>query len=375
MPSKPSKLQRHLDLIAYLVGRHLPVAIDDIMDGVPSYAEQWASGDATARATTRRMFERDKDELRRAGIPLQTIQYSSEYAQAQTEGYLITRRDFYLPYLNLVTDGSLPEASRATLRSPGGEIAIAEEDAAAALDALRRVAGVPSFPLAAEARSAFRKLAFDMAPDMLPPETVMFVDPPGAAELRERLGVLTEALIARKRVRFHYRGMYRDAASDRHVAGYGMLFQHGHWYFIGHDEDRKEIRVFRADRMSDVAANEGRPNSTDYEVPASFQLESYASRQAWELGGEEEEPLVARVLFRFPASLLAERNAQGDLVENRDDGAAVRAFRVSQVDPFVRWLLSMEGEAEILEPASLRTAFAQAAANVAAVHQGEQRDD
>jgi hypothetical protein len=34
-----SKLQRWLDIIAYLVGRRLPVSADELMRGVPSYTE------------------------------------------------------------------------------------------------------------------------------------------------------------------------------------------------------------------------------------------------------------------------------------------------------------------------------------------------
>ncbi|HEX7120677.1 MAG TPA: hypothetical protein VF212_17930 [Longimicrobiales bacterium] len=42
MPN-PSKLQRWFDLLAYLVGRRIPVAVEDIMTHVPAYAERWPS--------------------------------------------------------------------------------------------------------------------------------------------------------------------------------------------------------------------------------------------------------------------------------------------------------------------------------------------
>jgi predicted DNA-binding transcriptional regulator YafY len=365
-----TKLQRHLDLIAYLVGRRVPVAFDQIRQAVPAYASKFADGGSTAQATVRRLFERDKDDLRRAGIPLRTIRFSSDYEPAEVEGYVITRRDFYLPYLRLVSGDGPPVVRHHSVKSPAGEVELREADSTLALKALRGVARVPSFPLVAEAMSAYRKLSFDLAPDTLPPESVTYVDPPGAEELRARLRVLSEALLARKHATFRYRSMRRDAESDRRVAGYGLLFQQGHWYLIAMDEDKREMRVFRVDRMNGVAMNGARANSPDYEIPPGFRLEDYARREAWELGGEEESPIIALVLFRFPSSLLAERNAQGELVEAREDGGAVRSFRVSQVDPFVRWLLSLEGEAELLSPPALRRAFADAAAQVAAVHAG-----
>jgi proteasome accessory factor B len=70
MSERISKTQRWLDLIAYLLGRRLPVAVEEIMEAGPSYAAAMAGGDEKASASTRRMFERDKDELRASGIPL-----------------------------------------------------------------------------------------------------------------------------------------------------------------------------------------------------------------------------------------------------------------------------------------------------------------
>ena len=362
MPS--SKFQRWLDLIAFLVSRRYPVPVDDIMENVPAYAAKWVDGDARARDSVRRTFERDKDELRRLGIPIRTEQYWMNYGLDQIEGYRLGRRDFYLPYLRLITAGELEASSRG---EPKVELEAA--DAAVALEALRRAAELPSFPLAAEARSAFRKLAFDLDPDAFGEAPVLFVDRPGADELAARVRVLSEALLARKRVRFRYHGIYRGTATDRDVAPYGLLFQRGHWYLIGHDATREDVRVFRVGRMEDVVANTKKPNTRDYEIPEDFRLDDYARREAWELG-DETEAIRAEVLFHFPASLIAERNGYGELVEEREDGSAVRAFEVVQVDPFVRWILGQEGEAEVLAPNELAEQVRGTASTIAAVYQG-----
>ena len=73
MPENISKVQRWLDLIAYLVGRHFPVPVEELMERLPAYARDFRGGDETARASVRRKFERDKDELRDAGIPIETV--------------------------------------------------------------------------------------------------------------------------------------------------------------------------------------------------------------------------------------------------------------------------------------------------------------
>jgi proteasome accessory factor B len=368
---RSTKLQRWLDIIAYLVGRRLPVSVDELMRNVPSYTARWESGDVKARESARRGFERDKDELRRLGIPIKTVPYYTSDSPDRIEGYVLSRRDFYLPYLTLVQRASgapsYPDPHRPA------EVEIAQADAPLALEALRRVAALPGFPLQSEARSAFRKLAFDIDPVQYAksPSPVLFVDRPGAAELAQTLRLLSDALLARKRVRFSYQGIYRGVPTERDVAGYGLMFQSGHWYFIGHDALRDAIRIFRVGRMSDVAANTRAPGTPDYEVPADFRLDEYAGRESWELGDREEAPVVARVLFRFPLSLWVERNRYGRLESRSTEGAQTRVFDVWQVDPFLRWVLALEGEAEIVEPLELRDELSAMALSIIHAHGGE----
>lgn len=366
MPSSndPTKLQRWLDLIAFLVGRRLPVAYDELMRGVAAYALEYDNEDARARESLRRKFERDKQELRDFGIPIRTVTYAINYGVDEIEGYQLDRRDFYLPYLRLVEDLAAPQPASFG-RGPRTTVNLAAADAPLALEALRRVSDIPSFPLALEARSAFRKLAFDIDPDAFRTGSpVLFIEKPGAAELAARLRLLSQSLLARKRVRFSYHGIYRDQVTDRDVAPYGLLFQHGNWYLVGDDALRNDVRVFRIGRMDALVVNRGqRP---DYEVPADFSLAAYVDREAWELG--DEEPLEARVRFTFPLSLWAERNGRGELVESLGDGSQVRAFPLQQVGPFLRWLLSLEGEAEVLEPPELRQEYRELARSVAQAH-------
>ncbi len=121
--------------------------------------------------------------------------------------------------------------------------------------------------------------------------------------------------------------------------------------------------------MEEVDANRRAPHTPDYEIPAEFRLEDHLGKDAWELG--EDEPLRAEVRFRFPASLLAERNGYGEPVEERPDGSVVRAFDVQQVNPFLRWVVGFEGEAEVVSPPELRTELESLAREVVALHGGE----
>lgn len=362
-----TKLQRQLDLLALLITRRYPVHPDKVMEEVPGYAEHWNT--EGKRDSAKRQFERDKDDLRRLGIPLRVVPML--YDGEETQGYLLSKRDFYLPYLRLLNDGQEPTRHYSDAGRPD-RIDLLESDAPLALDALRRVSSLPAFPFADAAKSAFRKLSFDLDPEMFARDVpVLFLETPGAAELRERVRLLADALIARKRVRFRYRGIYRGELTERTVDSYGMLFQHGHWYLIGHDALRDDVRIFRVGRMEEIDLNSELPNNPDYKIPVDFTLDQYVGREPWALGEPDEQPLRAEIVFRFPQSMLAERNRWGELLEQRTDGTAVRVFDVHQVNPFLRWVLSLDGEAEIVAPVELREEMQQLAREVARIHSME----
>lgn len=397
-----TKLQRWLDVIAYLVGRRLPVSVDELMGRIPAYAEKWRGGDETSRATARRTFERDKRELRKAGIPIETVTYTVDYGSRKREGYRLARSDFYLPYLEIASragetgDGGAGEADEGEAgadveggarngdgagREDGAdagvpEIELGRADVGTAVDALERVLRRPSFPFEREARSALRKLTFDLVDDDLGSTPVLYPDRPDAGEVADRLRELAGALLDRKRVRFRYRGIRRGEATDRDVAPYGLFFQHGEWYLVGGDAVRDgEIRVFRVDRMEALEPEAAAPQTPDYEVPEDFEVRRYLDREAWELGERDQEEVVdAEVLFRFPASLRVRRRGRGETVEIRDDGAVVRRFRVRQVGPFVRWLMTFRGDAEVVSPPELRRELGTVAAEVARLYGDEGAD-
>jgi proteasome accessory factor B len=362
-----TKTQRWLDLVTLLIGRRVPMTVEEIMEQMPAYALTDAA-DQKARDSARRKFERDKDELRVAGIPIESVRYSINFGAEVVEGYRIERKDFYLPYLRLVGGEGAAAAKRtdpAMYRSLP-RVDLAASEAAPAFDALRRVADLPGFPFQDAARSALRKLAFDLGDDGGGDAPVIWVERPGVEEVLANLRVISDALLARKRLDFTYAGIQRGAATSRRVAPFGLFYTRD-WYLVGHDETRSAIRVFRVGRMAEIEPETAKPKTPDFEVPADFRIESYLSREAWELG-EQADTVSVDLLFHFPRSVMAGRNGEGEMVEQRPDGSTVRRFEVSQPDPFLRWVLGMQGEAEIVSPADLRKELADAAREVVKVH-------
>lgn len=354
MPERITKLQRWLDLIAHLASRRFPVSIDELWANVPAYAPALEGSDRE-HESVRRMFERDKKELRELGIPIETVTFHINYGLEESHGYRLAKKDVHLPYLRLVREAAGAGESRVGSRTHTFQIT--EAEAGAALDGLREVAALPSFPLRDEAASAFRKLTFDLDPALFSETPVIYAEDAEAKETARAQRLLSEALRGRKTVRFGYRSMGRDAQGVRTVRPYGLLFQHGRWYLVGHAEDRGDVRMFRVGRMSDLETNPRKPGTPDYDVPDDFRLDEYAGRSAWELGEDPEGSLEVTVRFRFPRSLWAERNGHGRFLREEPDGAHLRSFDVHRRDPFLRWVLSMAGDARIESPPELRAAF------------------
>lgn len=365
MTDRISKLQRWLDLLAYLGGRRFPVTADDLMVAIPAYARRIEEGDSRAHATVRRMFERDKEELRELGIPIETVPASAEAGGGGAKGYRLPDRDLYLPVLKVIAGR---EGAEGAPSRPPGAVELREEEARLALDALRKVSRVPGHPFARDGRTALAKLTFDLDPAAFPAADTVVLPPYGARADPDVLRELREAVTARRRLRFVYRSIGRDEVTDREVEPRGLLFRHGRWYLVAHDATRDGERLFRISRIGAIGSGESTGGPPDFDAPEDFDPAAYLGREAWELGDEDDEPLTARVRFRFPASVSVDRRAAGELVRRTSDGSTVREFTVRNPNAFVRWILPFGGGAEILEPESLRRELRTVARGVVRSH-------
>jgi proteasome accessory factor B len=89
------KTERLLNLVICLLATRRYLTVQQIRGAVPGY-------DQDTEDAFRRMFERDKEELRELGIPLETG--TSTSAHDDELGYRIARRDYELPEISLEAD-------------------------------------------------------------------------------------------------------------------------------------------------------------------------------------------------------------------------------------------------------------------------------
>jgi predicted DNA-binding transcriptional regulator YafY len=303
------KLERLLNLTMCLMAtsRFLSVAeIGTLVDG-------YAPGDtAESEAAFRRMFERDKDDLRELGIPLET---GSNSPWDDEPGYRIRRSDYALPEISL------------------------DPDEAAALGLAARLWSSAS--LADATASALRKLAAGgadtrPAPDGLAPR-VDATEPafePCLAAVREG-----------RAVRFPYRRPADRESVERHVEPWGVVSWRGRWYLAGKDRDRGAERVFRLSRVTGPVRAVGPRGAVS--VPPDLDLRSMIAAS---------EPAVrtttARLRVRKDTAHALRRAARDTRADGPDHDLVEIGF--TDLDRLARWVVGHGPDVVVLSPPELR---------------------
>ena len=294
-------IERILNLLAYLLTTQHPVTAEDIRMTVAGY-------DQDSDEAWRRMFERDKDLLRRLGIPLE-LQPTDGWGI--DHGYLVPSAAYALP------DPGLSDEERAALALAAKVVRIGGR--ASGPDALFKLGGAPL-------GAAGEPLAADLGRE--------------AEELVELFVAVTE----RRRVVFEYSGKKRT------VEPYGLVHRRGHWYVVGPERGEDRIKIFRVDRVGSVELVDS-PHA--FERPAGFRAGDAIAEAPWEAGPEDAEAVVH---FDATVAWWARRQLVGSSeVTERDDGSLRARLRVANPEAFIGWMLSFDADAEILSPTELRT--------------------
>lgn len=315
---------------------------------VPAYLADGSVAAGQPSDTLKRMFERDKVELREQGVPIETV---GELG-AEASAYTLRVRDFYLPYLGLVSARGVTQPPKVAKYGYGSiQLLAFEPDELAVIgEAAARVLQVGDDVLADDVRSARRKLAFDLpigATEAPSPDDLLL--PPAAPSDTRVLSTLGTALFARKRVTCEYHSMGAANGATRTVEPYGLFFISGHWYLAARDVEKDALRNFRVSRMADVKVNDKKKDTPDYDVPVDFRLREHArSRKAWEIG--DVDSIQAVVEFRGESGAARAARALG-LADA--SGETTRRFDVRRTDSFARWLLSFAGDAVPVAPPAL----------------------
>ena len=225
------KTERILNLTICLLVADRYLTKDRIREAVEGYHD-------LSDAAFERTFERDKDELRALGVPIEVGSFDVLFDDEP--GYRIRPSEFSLPAIDL------------------------DAEEASVVGVAARVWQHAS--MADSTRSALAKLR---AAGIEPDTAQLSALAPSVQATEPSFDLLWSAVLERTRVSFTYRDGER-----RTLEPWGLTASKGRWYVIGHDVDRDATRMFKLSRIADRPRKVSRVGA--YAVPADLDLRALA---------------------------------------------------------------------------------------------------
>lgn len=232
------KSERLLNLLIMLLVQRRPIAKDRIRELL--YPDSRADA-------FEKMFERDKDELRSLGVPVEVASIDPLFDDEI--GYRIPPEAFALPDIELTSEEAavVGIASRVWQHATMAQVTT---------DAVRKLSAA----------------GIDVDLDALEiAQPLLTADEPA-------FETCWVAVCERMAIEFDYKRPGADHARTRHVQPWGVVRYSGRWYVVGHDADRGAERVFRLSRVQGKVRTVGPPGA--YDVPADTDVREIARRLA-----------------------------------------------------------------------------------------------
>jgi proteasome accessory factor B len=307
------KTERLLGLVVCLLSTGRYLTAEQVREAVPGYPEQ--------DDLFKRMFERDKEDLRDLGVPLET---GLNHPFDDDPGYRIRQQAYELPELRL-------EADEAAVLGLAARVWQRAELAGAAAGALLklRAAGIEADDEPGAARG--------IEPRLGTPEPAF--------------GPLWEAVRDRRPVTFSYRAAGRSEPQRRELEPWGVVNRHGRWYVAGWDRGRDATRVFRLGRIAGAVKFCGPAGSVT--VPDGADVRELV--RDWDSTPAREHTAVLRV--RSGAGVGLRQHAVSVTADDTGpDGWDLVTTRFADVGSFGDYAARFGPDVVVLDPPDLREA-------------------
>ena len=320
------KAERLMNLFILLLVSRNYVSKDQIRETIEDYRA------STSDEAFEKKFERDKEELRAIGIPIEVGSFDKFFEDEV--GYRIRRDAYELPDIEFTSEEVAVLGLAARVWEHAG-LAASTADAVLKL----RTAGQQADPEVLDTvhlRLPALETAFD----------------PMLRATQERIPV-----------RFDYRRPGAAAAETRHLQPWGVITSQGRWYVIGYDTVRDAPRMFRLSRVIGDVVFEGAADA--YTVPEGTDVRALSRS----LAPRPSEDVHVRVLARSGGATGLRRWAR--TVEDSDREGWDRLELVGRSErELVGTLLGYGDAVEVLDPPSVREAVATRVADLLAAQEG-----
>jgi predicted DNA-binding transcriptional regulator YafY len=161
----------------------------------------------------------------------------------------------------------------------------------------------------------------------------------------DMVGLLSKAAGQHRRVDLHYRA-WPNVESHREVDPYGLVYLIRRWYLVGYCHLRRDLRMFRLDRIERCRARDA-----GFESPEGFDCLDFATRAIASMPGT----WTVRVQLDLPFEAARERvpPTHGTLTA---DGNQTTLFdcTADDLDALARFLIGLDCAFAVIEPDELR---------------------
>jgi proteasome accessory factor B len=209
--------ERLFSLVLALLATETGLTKTEILSTVQGYRQRWTSGD---NAALERQFERDKDDIRELGVPLETLEEPGSSGNNQNLRYRIPRGAYELPVDIAFSSEETALLTLAAMVWREGTLSGESRRALLKLRSLGGTAPVPELAYAPRIRS--RDAAF------------------------EPLRVALDRSVV---VRFDYLKPGDDAPRERRVVPYALVQFQGRWMCSAIDPETDGRRTFLLSRV------------------------------------------------------------------------------------------------------------------------------
>ena len=186
-------------------------------------------------------------------------------------------------------------------------------------------------------------------------ETLVFdLTPPAVVPTSEVIGTLSAAAQQKRQVHLRYQA-WDSETTERNVDLYGLVYRAGFWYAVGYCHLRKDLRVFRLDRV--LHAEIGHDT---YLYPPGFDCLEYVTRSIAMTPGNWLVDVLLETTLEEAQQVVPPALAT---LEQAPNGVVLRCY-VNNLDWIAHFLAGLQCSMVIHQPPELREAMLRLAQKI-----------
>jgi len=186
----------------------------------------------------------------------------------------------------------------------------------------------------------------------------VFVGPPVVKMKSEIWEPLLKAIKTNRAVNVQYGAPGYDVPVERILYPYYLLNHQDLWYILAYNKVRDRIETYAVHRIKDLKVL-----SESFTIPSDFKFNDYID-PLWGIFSKDEK---YKVILEFEGGISArigERNWPSDYKMFDDGEKTVLEFKTNQLESVLFWVLSLGGDAKVIEPQQLKDMVADTAGTI-----------